>query len=325
MKLCRSRKRIYTLIMLVVLVFGSEMAAAGIEHLDARSGELNILTYNVKGLLPLFSTDGRGNQKENNRLISPLLNNYSLVLVQEDFFYHDALSAETTHAYQSGPTGPFCIKFFFAKLCILPGDGLARFSEFAFEEPIREQWEDCNGGLLDPSAATDCLAKKGFSLAEMELAPGVFVDVYNLHMDAGPTDGDFRARANQVEQLIDAINGFSFAKALIVVGDTNLHLQTVPSDDQLPTNAEILERLIDGAQLTDACRAVGCDHEQIDRIFYRSGEALKLEAVDWTVDERFVDADGEPLSDHSAIAVQFVWQFEPEANLDSAIEQEQQE
>lgn len=309
MKTARITQIILSCILFVVMV------KSGIGFADNRiprnvlpGGEFAVLTYNVKGLLPLFTPDGRNNQKENNRLISPLLNNYALVLVQEDFFYHDELSAETTHAFQSEPSGPYCINFFFTRLCIFPGDGLARFSEFDFEEPIRERWEDCNGGLLNPAAATDCLATKGFTLAETELAPGAFVDVYNLHMDAGPTDGDFIARANQVEQLIDAINGFSSGKPVIVVGDTNLHLQALPPDDQLPSNADILERLINGAQLTDACRAVSCNREEIDRIFYRSGEALKLEAVDWRIDERFVDAAGAPLSDHPAIAVQFIWE-----------------
>ena len=156
MKPGRTKMRvIHTIIMLAIVAFGSEMTAADLKHVDARSGELHILTYNVKGLLPFFSTDGRDNQRENNRLISPLLNNYALVLVQEDFFYHDELSAETTHAYQSRPTGPFCIKFFFTRLCILPGDGLARFSGYTFEQ--REPDRFCQIKVSHLSTSPDVL------------------------------------------------------------------------------------------------------------------------------------------------------------------------
>jgi hypothetical protein len=296
---------------LVILLAANHTVWAAEESFGLQSGEFQILTYNVKGLLPLYSMDGRDNQKENNRLISPLLNRYAFVLVQEDFFYHNQLSSETNHAHQSKPTGPFCINLFFTKLCIFPGDGLARFSGFVFDELIREQWEDCNGGLLNPAAGTDCLSRKGFTLAATELAPGVWVDVYNLHLDAGATDGDFIARANQVEQLLAALNGFSAGQAVIVAGDTNLWLDQPPPNDWLPTNAEILERLLEGAGLIDACAAVNCGSEQIDRVLYRPAEDLELEAVDWTIDGRFVDAGGQPLSDHPAVAVRFFWQFVP--------------
>ena len=310
MKTVRIARCFLSCIILIVLVTSSTGSAeTRALHRMLPGGEFTLLTYNVKGLLPLYSTGGRDDQKENNRLISPLLNNYRLALVQEDFFYHDELSSETTHAYQSEPSGPFCINFFFAKLCIFPGDGLARFSDFPFDEQIREEWEDCNGGLLDPAAGTDCLGSKGFTLSETELAPGVWVDIYNLHMDAGSTDGDFVARANQVEQLLAVINDFSAGQAVIVAGDTNLWLSRFPQDDRLPTNADIFKRLLEGAGLTDACAAVNCGREQIDRVLYRSGPDLQIDAIDWTIDGGFVDADGEPLSDHPAIAVQFDWKM----------------
>lgn len=304
-------KQITVVISVVILQFilalAYDIAGADAVTIGVKSGEFRILTYNVKGLPPLYSTGGRDNQKENNGLISPLLNNYALVLVQEDFFYHDALSSATTHLYQSKPSVPSCFNFIFSKLCIFPGDGLARFSEYRLDEQIREEWDDCNGGLFNLDAGADCLGRKGFTLSKTALAPGVWVDIYNLHMDSSSTDGDFKARANQVEQLLDAIFTFSVGQAVIVAGDTNLRLDRTPQDDQLPTNVDIFERLLKGASLSDACTAVDCDSEQIDRVLYRSSKDLELEAVDWTLDERFVNENGEPLSDHPAVAVKFTW------------------
>ena len=93
------------------------------------SGELEILTYNVHGLTPLFAS-GWLRQRENNRRASSLLNDYPLAVVQEDFFFHRELSAQATHPFQSGPTGPVCFRILSEQICLLPGDGLGRFSRF---------------------------------------------------------------------------------------------------------------------------------------------------------------------------------------------------
>ncbi|MET0594862.1 MAG: hypothetical protein ABW133_19330, partial [Polyangiaceae bacterium] len=76
---------------------------------SAASGEFTALTYNVAGLPEAFS----GSQPATNTpLISPLLNDYDLVLVQEDWqtpnpnptgfsVYHDLLAASARHPHQS--------------------------------------------------------------------------------------------------------------------------------------------------------------------------------------------------------------------------------
>ena len=60
-------------------------------------GNFSVLSYNVAGLLEGLS---QSQPSVFIPMISPLLNNYDLVLAQEDFFYHDDLSSQATHPSQ---------------------------------------------------------------------------------------------------------------------------------------------------------------------------------------------------------------------------------
>src|SRR5262249_24816554 len=73
----------------------------------------------------------------------------------------------------------------------LVGDGLGCLSDFRFDAVEHVRWVQSYGLAGD---YTDELAAKGFALATMEVAPGVCVDIYDLHADAGDSDGDRRAR-----------------------------------------------------------------------------------------------------------------------------------
>ena len=252
----------------------------GTTGVEPGDGSLRVLTYNVAGLPELISGS---NPSVNTPLISPLLNAYDLVLVQEDFSYHAELSADATHPHQSEPGGTGSL-----------GDGLNRFSNHPFDGFERHAWEQCNG-LID--AANDCLTDKGFSAATHELDSGALVDVYNLHMDAGGSVGDKAARRAQIEQMLARI-AQTPDRALIVAGDTNLGA----SDE-----ADVQTLLI-GAGLSDACRELGCgDDARIDRVMFRSSAAVTLTPTDWLLDPAFVDGSGAPLSDHLPVAVDFAW------------------
>lgn len=252
-----------------------------------QSGTIDLLTYNVAGLPQGIS----GSDPEfNTPLISPLLNQHALVLVQEDFYYHEELIAEAKHPYISERSGDGVNDL---------GDGLNRLSQTPFADHARTAWKECYGQI---SNGSDCLAKKGFAVAEHELAPGVRVDVYNLHMDAGRDPEDMAERAAQVEQLVAAIEARSAGEAIIVAGDTNMKAE----------DEAILQDLLAGAGLTDACRALACGEEaRIDRVFYRSSAAVELHAESWALDLSFVDGEGDDLSDHQAVAVVLGWSAPP--------------
>ena len=245
------------------------------------SGTLRVLTYNVAGLPQGIS----GSDPETNiPQISPLLNDYDLALVQEDFSYHEELAAEATHPYQSAPWSER-----FGEQNI--GDGLNRFSVSPFGDLERIPWPDCNG-LLD--CASDCMATKGFSVARHALAPGVQVDVYNLHMEAGGCPGDEVIREAGVTLLLETIAARSAGLPVLIAGDFNLHEDDAPDLDQL-------QRLT-AAGLVDVCWSLECGETNIDRIFVRDGDALSWEPLAWEVPAGFVTSEGAPLSDHEPVA-----------------------
>lgn len=257
---------------------------------DFPPGEFEVLTYNVAGLPQGISSS---NPEQNIPQISPLLDGFEMVLVQEDFWYHDLLVAEVTLPYMSVP---------WTDMPTLDdiGDGLNRFGIHPFADHERVAWYACHGTI---DCASDCLATKGWSFARTTLAEGVEVDVYNLHMEAGGCPEDIEIRTNAAQDLVDGIAERSGDRAIIVAGDFNL-------DAEDPEDVEPLGIIVDGAGLTDACDAVACGDQRIDHVMVRSGGGVALSVLGWRIPEQFVDADsGEPLSDHLPVAVML--RYEP--------------
>jgi endonuclease/exonuclease/phosphatase family metal-dependent hydrolase len=250
------------------------------------SGEFSLLTYNVAGLPQGVSSS---NPEENIPRMSSLLNSFDVVLVQEDFFYHDELKSEANHTFKSEPKA--------MSSQFTSGDGLNRFSILPFRSFFREPWDTCSN-----ENGNDCLAAKGFSVAETEIAVGVFVDIYNLHMDAGGQLNDFSARSSQVSQLLRTINARSVGRAIIVAGDLNLNLVERAED------VGIFQTLIDGADLTDVCQSMSCTRDLVDKVLFRGSDSLRIEAISWETDSQFVDEDGVALSDHEAVVVRIAWE-----------------
>lgn len=264
----------------------------------ATGGSFEVLTYNVAGLPEPLSS---GDPAVNTPLISPRLAPYDIVNVQEDFNYHAALYAGDNHAHRTPTTGgvPF-------------GSGLNTLSHRPYSDLERTKWSSCNG--------TDCLTPKGFSYKRVELAAGVYVDVYNLHPNAGTENADLAARRSNITQLSRFIAANSAGNAVIVMGDTNTRYTR--ADDNIReltgtnglTDAWVqLERggqapaagapalVCDPAALADSC-------EVVDKILYRGNRQITLTARDYRNDNAaFVDAQGKPLSDHYPIAARFDW------------------
>lgn len=251
-----------------------------------QQGQFEALTYNVAGLPQGISGS---NPETNIPQISPLLNAYDLVLVQEDFSYHEELARDALHPYQSLPKQQFDT---------LVNDGLNRFSQFVWSRFARVQWVACYGSAT--TGAGDCLAEKGFSLARTQLGEGALVDVYNHHAEAGGGPEDVAAREAGFDQLIAFIVAESAGNAVIVGGDTNLN-----GDDT--EDRELLDRFLLQTGLRDACAELGCGDDRIDRFFFRDSDLLHVEPVAWRVGDEFVDGEGQDLSDHRAVHVRFAW------------------
>ncbi len=276
------------------------------------SGEFLALSYNVAGLPEGISSSSPAS---NTPLISPLLNRYDLVLVQEDWetpdpnpiaplrVYHELLKAEAMHPYQSIPA-PLPLGSNPSRPGALVSDGLNRFSQFPFGDILRQAWSGCDNN------SGDCLAFKGFSVARTELTPGVCVDVYNLHGEAGNDAGDRALKDINTQDLVAFVTVYSEGRAVILGGDFNMRLRR--SHD-----AANLDYLSAQTGLSDACIALGViDEEAIDKFFYRSNDSLTLAPTSCQFETgTFVGPDNRPLSDHDPLAVGFSWSGSPRPEI----------
>ncbi|MDE0949844.1 MAG: hypothetical protein OSA45_01135 [Halioglobus sp.] len=272
------------------------------------SGEFLALSYNVAGLPEELSSS---NPETNTPLIGPLLNGYDLVLTQEDWetpepntlaplrVYHEILKAQSMHPYQS-VSAPLPLGNNLERPSALVSDGLNRFSQFPFGPIVRQKWFGCDNN------SGDCLALKGFSMARTALAPGVCVDIYNLHGEAGNGEGDQALKVANTRDLVAFITVFSAGRAMIIGGDFNMRLSR--SHD-----AENLNFLTAQTGSSNACAALGIiDEEAIDKFFFRSSTTVTLTPTYCRFEtDIFVTSDGGPLSDHDPLAVGFAWSGAP--------------
>ncbi|KAI1652265.1 mannose-binding lectin [Daldinia loculata] len=273
------------------------------DALAASSGEFSVLSMNVAGL-PDFLNNNEvpGDKTTNSGLIGTKFAqyDYDIIHVQEDFNYHAYIYETDTHPYRTATSGgvPF-------------GSGLNTLSNFDWVEYERVKWETCSIG------SGDCLTPKGFTFMRATIDDGVYVDVYNLHTDAGSEDGDITARAANLKQVADAIDARSSGNAVLVYGDTNsrytrtgdgirifseqngltdpwvelVHDGTIPN----------VETICENPSTTNEC-------ETVDKVFYRGSALLDLSATYWNYEStKFLQSNGSILSDHNPITVNFTW------------------
>jgi hypothetical protein len=295
---------------------------AGIPSLSAQeavtSGTIKALTYNVAGLPPGMS---KTKPIQSMLRIGPILNDYDLVLVQEDFLFHRLLTIGARHDHQSEPqplsgivSRDFLRRVRGLSLSViddvsgflgesrLTNDGLNPFSNFPFTDFERHPWIACHGLTL---AANDCLAPKGFTYARHEIAPGVVVDVYNVHGDAGRSPEDEAARRAEFQQLADFIKERSAGLPVIIAGDTNL--QAIE-----PADEATLQEFMAATGVAIAARTLGQVLNRttdVDRFFYRGSDSVSLTPTLREEAGEFFHGRGNPMSDHPAIRVDFSWKI----------------
>ena len=265
------------------------------------SGTIKALCYNVAGLPQVISGS---NPERNTSLISPLLNEFDLVHVQEDFCFHDSLLLFNTHQFRT-PDVP----------CI--GDGLNTFSNLPIVGFKRVEWNDCTGA--------DCSSEKGFMHTKIEVEEGVTIDFYNIHCNAGSSQASLAARRGNLFQLIDYMETNSAGEPVILLGDFN-HKYTRLGDStrvllemgfkdpwiELVTNMQIPD--YDTTKL-DNCFPINTSPlcEGVDKVFYRGSEEMQIEAIFYQYgdDDRFYYENdlNQPLSDHSPLFVTFTYDY----------------
>ena len=300
------------LVFLMVLVLGASACSSDDSGTDAEAtprtneageqvtgdtvarGSFSVLAYNVAGLPEGIS----GSSPEANApVISPLLNAYDVVLLQEDFdFYTDLLRAGADHEHMSEPhPGPEIVNPI-DRASAAVGDGLNILSRLPISELDRVPWLGCG------EASADCLALKGFAATTLELNLMADIDVYTLHMEAGGEDEALRG--DDLDELAAYLAANSEDRAVIIGGDWNLHTDEEPDASQF---ADFLAE----TGLTDVCVEIDCgeDADEIDKVVFRSSRDVQLTPTSHRFErDLFVDAAGEPLSDHDALHVDFDWE-----------------
>ena len=274
-------------------------------------GTLRLISYNIAGLPVKSIFEGRSARRDAAEIGRQIrAAGYDLLAVQEDFSSYYQLRWAVGAPYYS-----------FSKGNVPAGDGVDIFSRCPLYNVERVPWAQSYGGFT--YGAADEYTPKGFMKATMALAPGAYVDVYNLHAVAGaidewdgpwhePTIAGACKRAG-FEQLRDCIQAHSAGRALILLGDFNTVLWKVPDGlyDVLmeplglkDTWAELRNggRMIyDGGDWEGGATRDAGSAEYIDKILYRSGGAVELTAVEaapvpWSA------PGGRSLSDHESWA-----------------------
>jgi hypothetical protein len=263
-------------------------------------GKFSVLSYNIGGLPGFIS---QIDPKENLARISPRVNQFDIVLMQENFAYYKKLMKYVFHPYRTKKIRTFSRGFL--------GDGLNRLSNFPFGGFERARWELCSGLF---TKWNDCMTWKGLSYARHEIAPGIFIDIYNVHSDAGGNLEDYQARISQFNQVEKMIKERSEGYPVIVAGDFNIGDE---NEEDMPgihfKDRRMYSAFLLKSKTVDSCYITKCNHVGLhDKITFRSGQNLKLKALNWKmVSGLFTVKGAGPLSDHEPVAVEFSWARSP--------------
>ena len=271
---------------------------------EPAGGTLRMLAYNVSGIPVVGDFQGTAFTTTNDRAarIGKLLNGTGADFIgtEEDFNGHGYLAAEMTNypnrSYTSGG--------------LAQGQGLNVFSVHPLYNITRVNWDTEFGTL---SGSMDALSNKGFIYCLMELLPGVFVHVINVHMDAGYEPLSVRARADNFRQLAEFINQeLADGRALIVQGDFNFKFKRQLKDDLVanllePTGLKDVWAQLSNNGITDPADPDydwDAEGDDLDRILWRSGDDLSLTPVSKTVPP-LTGENGERYTDHNPMLTEF--------------------
>ncbi len=312
---------------------------------------LTVLSYNVAGLPPIVQA-AKDSEELNPLEHIPLIAErfdaakYYVVGFQEGFVQDPSLDEGPPYDETSASVGTL----FYDQLTANTGDppyeqtapadalmvgelprvasGLGRLSTSPFTGYLRNRWDKLSG--------FDVFSDKGYSFARHWLTESVIVDIYNWHANAGTDslnpEGGPAARANNVEELIAAINANSAGNAVIVLGDSNnlyprsfdtirrlLGLEEGPagSEDldvplkdvwiELARDGNVPEQNDEKLKVCDGPKGqAGPDCEHKDKILYRSGDDVELRPLVYFVEEDFVvPGSSTQLSDHWPVGAEF--------------------
>ena len=282
-----------TLIFAIVFIM-----LAGCKKQSTVTVNVRAICYNVAGLPEPFSSSSPETYSSS---ISSLLNDHSIVHLQEDFCYNDSIMLFARHPYTTDHLG-----------CVPDGDGLFGLSHFPITGVDRHAWNHCTG--------TDCLTPKGFYYSQVEIVKGHKVDFYNVHCNAGGNTESKEARRGNIKQLCSYIEEHSDGRPVIIMGDFNSRYtregDTIRAffnmgfEDlwvKMARNGDVPDIAPDKLDDCDPNRT-SSDCERVDKIFYRSSSDIEITPTLFQVDDSrfyYQGNDTLPLSDHWPLFADF--------------------
>ena len=303
--------------LVVILTLSGNLTATAQET----GKQFSIATLNVDGLpqkilVVKVNSDGPGNG--GTARIGKYLQKkgYDLVMLQEDFNYHDVLSVFLEDDYKMDEwTGDVdvvghTIDYLHLQNHRFDCDGLMACwkNDLTVTPAARTPWQQNFGKF---SHALDEMITKGFRRYEVTLRSGDRIVVYNMHMDASDDKDeaekndtkDKEARLAQWIQLKDDVLAQLDSRPVIVVGDMN----------SLYSRDDVKGVFIDA--INESGRATVNDvslelnkpgEETLDKILYINPVmGTKIQPVAFSLDKDGYLYEGKPLGDHYPVAATF--------------------
>lgn len=304
---------------------------------EPQTGTFTAVSMNVDGLptdlLGFISINEGGPGPDGTRAIGQKMAEYGwdIIGVSEDFNYNDELMEALSEDYNAG-THRGGVSWLTNDT-----DGLNLLWKKSLSV-TGESWTKWNTqystGIANTGNGADGMINKGFRYYEAEVADGVYVDFYILHMDADSDQGDIDARHAQLIQLADAIKASDNGNPIIVMGDTNCRytredirawfMDPINADERFEIKDAWVEDAWNGTYPNvgeDALMAVDKggtyqypQAEIVDKIFYinNTDSQVKLALDSYDVATDFTNSSGAALADHWPIIGTFTYTVEQE-------------
>ena len=313
------------------------LPTASVSAAERQTGTFTAVSMNVDGLptdlLGFININEGGPGADGTRAIGQKMAEYGwdIIGVSEDFNYNDELMEALSEDYNAG-THRGGVSWLTNDT-----DGLNLLWKKSLSV-TGENWTKWNTqystGIANTGNGADGMINKGFRYYEAEVADGVYVDFYILHMDADSDQGDIDARHAQLIQLADAIKASDNGNPIIVMGDTNCRytredirawfMDPINADERFEIKDAWVEDAWNGTYPNvgeDALMAVDKggtyqypQAEIVDKIFYinNADSQVKLALDSYDVATDFTNSSGAALADHWPIAGTFTYTVEQE-------------